>query len=129
MQWRGVLPEFLHSHDLADETIVARDVLDPVIITIQTEPHHAQHQNVPERHARAAGMRELAAQHFFLQKVENAPIDFRRAEDPLQPGQDGSQFVTAFERNHDLLDGRLPQVGVGFESLAHLAGSCTNVPR
>ena len=127
MQRHGVHPPLRHSHDLADEQIVLGDVLNPIIIAIKAKPHHTQHEDVPKTHPRPAGMGWIVSHHFFFQQIEDRLIDSRRAENPLQSGEDGRQFVTAFERNHDQLDGRLPQVGLSFESLAHLAGPCTNV--
>lgn len=109
MQRHGVHPGFRHPHDLADEEIVSGDVFDPVIIAIQAEPDHAQHQNVPKIHSWPARMRALVADHFFIQQIENRVIDLWRAEDPLEASQHWGQFITTFERNHHLRDGRLPR--------------------
>jgi len=127
MQRHRVHSKLRHPHDLADEAIIVGNMFDPVIITIQTEPHHPQHQNVPEIHPGPAGMRLLAAQDFFLQQIKDRVIDRWRAEDPLESRQHGGQFITAFERDHHLGDGRLPQVGLAFESLAHGDRSDSNV--
>lgn len=76
--------ELRQAHDLAHEAVVVGDVLDAVVITIQAEAHHAQHQNVPQIHARPAGVPLLVSDHFLLKQFKDGLIDLRCAKDPLE---------------------------------------------
>jgi hypothetical protein len=83
-----------------------------------TQAHNAQHQNLPEVHAGAAGGL-FARQHGGFQQTENLGPQRRMHPQPLQPGQDRRQLVPAPEGQANLFDGRYLKIGLGFKGMAH----------
>lgn len=106
-------------HDFAHETVEVGDVLHAVIIAVESEADHAQHQNMPKIHPRAPGAGGFGALEFVFEQLENGFVQPRRAEDPLEAGEDGREFIAAFEGDDDLIDRGLAEICLRLESFAH----------
>ena len=124
-----------HAQHLAHEGIVVGDVFQAIPVRVQAQAHDAQHEDLPEVHAGAAGGL-LARQDRGFQQGENLGLERGMHPEPLQPGQDRRQLVAALERQANLFDGRDLEIGLGLEGVAHggrtkanVAGSDTRNPR
>ena len=53
---RLIVPVAVPQH-VADGFVLVGQILNPVVVGVQSQPQHPQHQNVPLRHARPAGIR------------------------------------------------------------------------
>mgnify|MGYP007026204959 CR=1 FL=1 len=91
------------AHDGPHQAVIVRDMLQAVVVAIQGQAHHSEHQDVPEIHPGASGLLLIADDSLFEQR-ENLLINFRGSEDPLQAGQHGREFVAALVGNGHLLD-------------------------
>jgi hypothetical protein len=106
------------THEVAHESVVVGDVFEAVVVAVQAQADDPEHEQVPQIHAGAAGG-FLVAHDMLLQQGEDLLVDLGRREDPLEAREDGREFIAALEGNEDLFDGRLAQLQLGFESLAH----------
>jgi len=107
-----------HAQHLAHEGIVVGDMFQAIPVRVQTQAHDAQHQNLPEVHAGAAGGL-LARQDGGFQQTENLGPQRRMHPEPLQPGQDRRQLVPAPGGQANLFDGRDLKIGLGLKGMAH----------
>jgi len=94
-------------------------VFEPVVVGVQAQTDDAKNQHLPQVHPGASGS-FFAGENFLFQQREDGRLEFGMRPDPLQSGEDGRQFIAAFAREDDLLDGREVQSGSGVESLAHI---------
>ena len=94
-------------------------MLHAVKITIESKAHHAEHQHLPEIHARTSGVGGFGTLEFAFQQGENVFVQAWSAEDPLEAGEDGREFIAAFKGDDDLIDGSLAEISLGVESFAH----------
>jgi hypothetical protein len=85
---------------------VVGDVLEPVVVASQAQPDDSEHENVPEIHPRAASLL-LIPNNLAFEQRKNLFIDLGSFENPLQPGENWRQFITAIERDGNVLDGSL----------------------
>ncbi len=107
-----------HPQHLPQERVLVGAVFEPVIVSVQTQAHYAQNQDLPPVHARAPGG-FLVAQNLLFQQCENLLREFGVRENPLQAGEDGRQFVATAQRQDDFLNGSQLEAGLDGESLAH----------
>ena len=107
-----------HAQHLPHERIVVGNVFQPIPVRIQSQPHDAQDENLPEVHAGATGGL-FASDDFSFQQGEDLGLECWVHPDPLQTGQDGRQLVAALERQPNLFDGGDLQIGLGLEMMAH----------
>ncbi len=103
---------------LAQKQIVIGQMFHPVPVSIEAQPDHPQHENLPQIHARTT-RRLLARQDGALQKLENLQAQRRMAPNPLQAGQDREQFIAAVEGQDHVFDGEELEGRLGFKALAH----------
>jgi hypothetical protein len=115
-----------HAQHLAHEQVMVGQVLHPIPVGVQSQPHDAQHEDLPEVHARAAGGL-FAREDFGFQQGEELGLERGVHPDPLESGEDGWQLVAAFERQPNLFDGRDLQIGLGLVGMAHRGRTVTNV--
>jgi len=74
-------------------------------VHLETETHDAQHENLPQIQAGAAGgffVREDLA----LDEGEDSGLERGMHPEPLEAGEDGRQFIAAAQRQTNLFDGR-----------------------
>jgi hypothetical protein len=106
------------AHQIGHEGVVVGDVFEAVVVAVQAQTDDPKDEQMPQIHAGAAGG-FLVAHDMLFQQGENLLVDFGRREDPLEAREDGREFIAALEGNEHLFDGRLAQLQLGFESLAH----------
>ena len=78
----------------------------------------AQHEDLPEVHARASGGL-FASEDLAFEQSEDLSLERGMHPDPLQAREDGRQFVAALERQTNLFDGRDLKIGLVLEVVAH----------
>ncbi len=107
-----------HSEDLPQQRIVIGQIFQAVIVTIQSQAHDPQHENLPEAQSGTPG-RLFAAANFRFEQGKNPGVDLGRLEDPLQAREDGWQFVTTFEGDPNAFNGSLSQGQLHIKTPAH----------
>jgi hypothetical protein len=107
-----------HAEHLPHEQMMVGQILHPIPVRVEAEPDDAQHEDLPEVHAGASGGL-LAGEDFGFQQGENLGLERGVHPEPLQTGEDGREFVAAFERQANLFDGGDLQIGLGLKSVAH----------
>ena len=106
------------AHDLAYQSVVVGGVFELIKIAPSGHAHHAEHQDVPEVHAGAAGLL-LVANDSFFEQAENRFVEFGGLVNPLESSEHGGHFVAAAGREADLLNRGLTELELGVESFAH----------
>ena len=79
---------YRHAEHLAHEQMMVGQVLHPIPVRVQAEPDDAQHQDLPEVHAGAAGGL-LAAEELGFEQGEEVGLERGMHPDPLESGEDG----------------------------------------
>jgi len=99
---KGGLPE-----ELAHQGVEVRDVVETVVVAIESEPHDSKDEDLPKVHAGATGgFFDLFAPRLdAFEDREDFAIDFGGVENPLEPCEDGRKFVAGFGGDFDLFDG------------------------
>ena len=115
-----------HAEKLADERVVVGEVLQAIVVGIEAEPHDAEHEDLPEVEAGAAGDL-FAGEDFGFEQGEDLRLQRRLRPDPLQAREDRRQFVAALAREDDLFNRHEAEFGLGGEALAHGKGECRGV--
>ena len=115
--WRG-----RQSQHLAHERVVIGHVFQAIPVGVEAEAHAAQHEDLPEVHAGAAGG-FFAGEDFGFQPGEELSLERGVPPDPLESRQNGRQFVPALERQANLFDGDYLEVWLGLEVVAQ-GGEC-----
>ncbi len=113
---------------LTNQRVMIGHILHPIPVGVQAQPHDAQHEDLPEVHARATGG-FFADKDFGFQQGEDLSLEGRVHPDPLQPGQQWRKFVATLERQTNLFDGRDLEIGLGSEMVAHGGECCGFRPR
>ena len=117
-----------HAQHLAHEQVMVGQVLHPIPVRVQSQPHDAEDEDLPEVHAGAAG-RLFARENFGFQQGEDLGLECRVRPDPLETSQDGRQLIAALERQPNLLNGRDLQIRLGLEWVAHGSECCRLRPK
>ena len=73
---------------------------------------------MPQVHPRSTGLLALSLNP-LLQELKDLLVNFGRGEDPLESNENRGQFISAFERNEDMLNWGLAELQLTLESLAH----------
>ena len=94
------------AHDLTHQAVVVGDVFEPVVVASEAQSDDSEHEDVPEIHPRAAGLL-LISNNLAFEQSKNFLIDLGSFENPLQPGENWRQFITAIERDGNAFDGSL----------------------
>ena len=103
---------------LAHERVIVGDVFQSIPVGVQAQAHDAQHEDLPQVHARATGG-FFAGEDFGFQQGKDLRLERWVHPNPLQASQHGRQFVPALERQTNLFDGRDLEIGLGLEMMAH----------
>lgn len=92
------------AEELAHEGVVVGDVVEAVVVAVQRESDNAKDENLPEIHAGATDGFFVVGLDAF-EDGEDFAVHFGGSENPLQPGEDGRQFVAGLGGDFDFLDG------------------------
>jgi len=95
------------AEELAHEGVEVGDVVEAVVVAVEAEPDGAEDEDLPEVHARAAGvfLGVFACGLDAFEDGEDFAVYLGGGEDPLQPGEDGREFVASFGGDFNLFDG------------------------
>jgi|GEM_PF-2074924 len=111
--------ELRKSHDRPDQHVIVGGMLQAVVVAVQSQSHHPEHQNVPEIHPGPPGVL-LVPDDLLFEQRKYLLVDFRGRENPLQPGEDGRKLIAALGGNGNLLDRSLTKTNLSVESFAHI---------
>src|SRR5512137_319111 len=119
-----IVPVAMAQH-LTDAPVLVGQVVDAVVIGIQAQPQHAQHQDVPLRHARPAGVRaglarpvRLVGEDLF-EDGEHALAQLWRGVEMLQTPQQLVDVVTGFRVKDEVGDVGQSKLGLWVVNDAH----------
>jgi hypothetical protein len=101
-----VLNKVQQAHDLTHQAVVVGDVFEPVVVASETQSDDSKHEDVPKIHPRAASLL-LIPNNLAFEECKKLFIDLGSFENPLQPGENWRQFITAIESDGNALDGSL----------------------
>ena len=77
-----------HAQHLAHEQVVIGHVLHAIPIRIESQTHHAQHEDLPKIHPGASGSL-LARNYFGFQQGKDLRLERGMHPNPLETSQDG----------------------------------------
>ena len=94
------------------------EILEAVVVGLEAEAHDAEHEDLPEVEAGAAGGL-FSPEDFGFEQPEDFRLQRGVRPDPLPAGEDRRHFVAALARADDFLNGPEPEFGLRGEGLAH----------
>ena len=95
------------AEELAHQRIEVGDVVEAVVVAVKAEPDDSEDEDLPEVHAGTAGgfFGVFADGPDGFEDGEDFAVHLGGGENPLQPGEDGREFVAGFSGDFDLFDG------------------------
>ena len=119
-----VVPVAVAQH-LADALVLVGQVVEAVVVGVQAQPQHAQHQDVPLRHARPAGVRAGLARPVrlagkdFCEDGKHALAQIRRGVEVLQTPQQLVDVVAGFRVEDEVGDAGQSKLALRVADDAH----------
>lgn len=95
------------AEELAHEGVKVGDVVEAVVVAVESKPDDAEDEDLPEIHAGPTGgfFGFFSSGLDAFKDGEDFAIDLGSGENPLKPGENGREFVAGFGGDFDLFDG------------------------